>query len=56
MYLDDEPSWDSRTLFSYVPVPCGGFLCNGEIGTGQTRLHGFTAAIALLRPAGPSTV
>jgi small ligand-binding sensory domain FIST len=28
--LYDEPSFDSRTLTSYVPVPCCGFMCNGE--------------------------
>ena len=33
-------------------VPLAGFHCNGEIGTfgDTTHLHGYTAAIALLRP------
>ena len=29
--LYDEPSFDSRTLTSYVPVPCCGFMCNGKL-------------------------
>ena len=35
-------------------VPTAGFFCNGEIGPvgGQPFLHGFTASIALFRPAG----
>lgn len=28
--LYDEPHYDSRTLASYIPVPCSGFMCNGE--------------------------
>eukprot|EP00877_Chromochloris_zofingiensis_P010885 jgi/Chrzof1/604/Cz01g22040.t1 len=49
--LYDEPHYDSRTLASYIPVPCSGFMCNGEIGTvaGNTKLHGFTCAVAVLR-------
>jgi len=30
MSLYDEPSWDSRTLAGFIPVPCSGFMCNGE--------------------------
>lgn len=29
MNLYNEPSWDSRTLASYIPVPVSGFMCNG---------------------------
>lgn len=29
MSLYNEPSWDSRTLASYIPVPVSGFMCNG---------------------------
>jgi small ligand-binding sensory domain FIST len=39
MNLYDEPSYDSRTLASYIPVPCGGFMCNGECN----RLAGWGA-------------
>lgn len=48
-----ESSYDSRTMATYVPVPPAGFLCNGEIGTvaGETRLHGFTCAVGVLRCA-----
>lgn len=28
--LYNEPSWDSRTLAAYIPVPVSGFMCNGE--------------------------
>jgi len=54
--LYDEPSFDSRTLTSYVPVPCCGFMCNGEIGTvgGSTKLHGFTCAVAVLQESQPA--
>jgi small ligand-binding sensory domain FIST len=49
--LYGEPDFDSRTISQYVPVPCAGFLCNGEIGkvAGVTRLHGFTCAVGVLR-------
>jgi small ligand-binding sensory domain FIST len=30
MNLYDAPSYDSRTLASYIPVPCSGFMCNGR--------------------------
>jgi hypothetical protein len=35
--LYNEPSWDSRTLAGYIPVPVSGFMCNGEgvkVGSG----------------------
>jgi hypothetical protein len=32
MNLYNEPSWDSRTLASYIPVPVSGFMCNGGLG------------------------
>ena len=37
-------------------VPLAGFHCNGEIGTfgDTTHLHGYTAALALLRPREPA--
>ncbi|KAF6260236.1 hypothetical protein COO60DRAFT_1637771 [Scenedesmus sp. NREL 46B-D3] len=57
MNLYDEPSYDSRTLASYIPVPCGGFMCNGELGSigGATHLHGFTCATAVFRAANSSS-
>ncbi|PNH12493.1 hypothetical protein TSOC_000565 [Tetrabaena socialis] len=44
--LYGEESYDARTMASYVPVPCAGFMCNGEIGRvgSTTHLHGFTCA------------
>lgn len=35
-------------------VPIGGFFCNGEIGPvqGQTYLHGYTSALAIVRAGG----
>jgi hypothetical protein len=53
MGLYNEPDFDSKTISQYVPVPCTGFLCNGEIGkvAGSTRLHGFTCAVGVLRLA-----
>lgn len=30
--LYSEPSYDARTVASYLPVPISGFLANGEIG------------------------
>lgn len=34
------------------PLPVAGFFCNGEIGPvhGKAHLHGYTTALALLRP------
>mmetsp|Transcript_38716 Transcript_38716/g.86104 ORF Transcript_38716/g.86104 Transcript_38716/m.86104 type:complete len:558 (+) Transcript_38716:89-1762(+) len=51
--LYGEPSYDSRTITSFVPVPAAGFLCNGEIGRmgDTTHLHGFTCAVGVLRRA-----
>ncbi|GIL44466.1 hypothetical protein Vafri_1917 [Volvox africanus] len=48
--LYGEDSYDARTVSSYVPVPCAGFQCNGEIGRvgNTTHLHGFTCAIGVL--------
>ena len=53
--LYNEPSFDTRTLSSFIPVPCSGFLCNGEIGSlgGTTRLHGFTVVTGIIRLDGP---
>ena len=53
--LYDEPSYDTRTLSSFIPVPCSGFLCNGEIGSvgGTTHLHGFTCAAGVVRLVAP---
>ncbi|KAG2486907.1 hypothetical protein HYH03_014406 [Edaphochlamys debaryana] len=49
--LYGEPSYDARTMGSYIPAPAAGFLCNGEIGKvgNTTHLHGFTCAVGLLR-------
>jgi len=49
--LYEEPSYDARTMGSFVRVPSAGFLCNGEIATvgGSTKLHGFTCAAAILQ-------
>ncbi|KAK9835887.1 hypothetical protein WJX74_010230 [Apatococcus lobatus] len=57
MGLYETAAFDSRTLASYVPVPSAGFFCNGELGqVGQsTYIHGFTAAIGVLRPSDPET-
>lgn len=33
--LYNEPSWDSRTLAGYIPVPVSGFMCNGEFLPGH---------------------
>jgi hypothetical protein len=54
--LYDQPSWDSRQLAAYIPVPCSGFLCNGGIGSlgGATHIHGFTVAAAILRAMEPA--
>lgn len=30
--LYNEPSWDSRQLAGFIPVPVSGFMCNGELG------------------------
>lgn len=48
---------DHETFAAQAPgVPLAGFHCNGEIGPvgNVTHLHGYTAAIALLRRRGPS--
>ncbi|GLC50443.1 hypothetical protein PLESTB_000379900 [Pleodorina starrii] len=52
--LYGENSYDARTMSSYVPVPCAGFQCNGEIGRvgDTTHLHGFTCAVGVLRLTG----
>lgn len=47
------PDHDSATIRRHTgQVPMGGFFCNGEIGPvqGRTWLHGYTAAVGLLRP------
>lgn len=46
-----EENYDSRTLAAFVPVPFSGMFCNGEIGQvgKSTYLHGFTAAVGILR-------
>ncbi|GAX75694.1 hypothetical protein CEUSTIGMA_g3137.t1 [Chlamydomonas eustigma] len=51
--LYQEPSYDTRTVSSFIPVPCSGFLCNGEIGglRGSTHLHGFTCVVGVIRAA-----
>eukprot|EP00798_Chlamydomonas_sp_ICE-L_P013129 gene13129-3451_t len=57
--LYQEESWDTKTMASFVgPVLCSGFLCNGEIGkVGETtHLHGFTAAVAVLRMTGDTAL
>lgn len=48
---------DHTTLAELAPgVPLAGFHCNGEIGPvgSVTHLHGYTAAIALLRRRAPA--
>lgn len=55
--LYGDPGHDSALLREHLgPVPVGGFFCNGEIGPvrGETFLHGYTSAIALVRPRGTS--
>ncbi|KAI8477022.1 MAG: FIST N domain-containing protein [Monoraphidium minutum] len=49
--LYGEEGYDSRQVGAYVGVPLAGFQCNGEIGSvgGSTKLHGFTAATAVIR-------
>jgi small ligand-binding sensory domain FIST len=50
-----DPGHDSgRFVERLGDVPLGGFFCGGEIAPvgGSTYLHGFTAAFAVLRPAG----
>ncbi|MEO1231623.1 MAG: FIST C-terminal domain-containing protein [Myxococcota bacterium] len=48
------PHHDTRLIRArFDGVPVGGFFCNGEIGPvgGDTFLHGYTSAIALISPA-----
>lgn len=51
--LFHEPDHDSRQIRQYLDDPAlAGFFCNGEIGPvgGRTFLHGYTSAIAVIRP------
>jgi small ligand-binding sensory domain FIST len=51
----DEPGHDAGALADQVgPIPVGGFFCAGELGPigGMNFVHGYTASIALFRPAG----
>ncbi|MBI4504236.1 MAG: FIST C-terminal domain-containing protein [Chloroflexi bacterium] len=53
--LFGEPDHDARTLAELLGVQAiAGFFCNGEIGPvgGRVFLHGYTASIALIVPAG----
>ena len=53
--LFDEPHHDARCLQECLgPLPAAGFFAQGEIGPigSRTFLHGFTASIALVEPAG----
>lgn len=43
--LYNEPSWDSRTLAGYIPVPVSGFMCNGA---GLARLNSALAQILIM--------
>lgn len=58
--LYQEASYDARQVAAYTGLQVAGFQCNGEIGSvgGGTKLHGFTAAVAILRagvePSGSS--
>lgn len=48
-----DANFDSQVFRRFLPgIPLGGFFCNGEIGPvgQQTFLHGYTSALAILRP------
>ncbi|MFP4673802.1 MAG: FIST N-terminal domain-containing protein [Opitutales bacterium] len=48
--LFGTPDHDVSLIHEYFPdLPVGGIFCNGEFGplNGQTRLHGYTASLAL---------
>lgn len=52
--LYGQADFDSGIFRRFFPeVPLSGFFCNGEIGPvgGQTYLHGYTSAFAIVRPA-----
>ena len=52
-HLYGIPDHDTRAFQRHAgDVPLGGFFCNGEIGPvqGQTYVHGYTSAFALLKP------
>jgi small ligand-binding sensory domain FIST len=50
--LYGEADFDSGIFTEYLPVPLGGFFCNGEIGPvgGNSFLHGYTAVFGIFRP------
>ncbi len=51
--LFQAPDHDSGQVRQYLDDPAlAGFFCNGEIGPvgGRTFLHGYTSAIAVIRP------
>jgi small ligand-binding sensory domain FIST len=51
--LYGRPHHDVGLVEERIPrIPVAGFFCSGEIGpvAGQTLLHGYTAAMALVRP------
>ncbi len=53
-HLYGQPNHDTGRLLTKVgAIPVGGFFCNGEIGPvgGATRLHGYTSAFGIFRPA-----
>jgi small ligand-binding sensory domain FIST len=53
--LYDHPDGDISAIKSFFEgLPVAGFFCAGEIGPigGKNFLHGHTASIALIRPAG----
>jgi len=49
--LYDEPDFDSSLFARYLPIPVGGFFCNGEIGPvgSNTFLHGYTSVFGIFR-------
>ncbi|MCA9522518.1 MAG: FIST C-terminal domain-containing protein [Myxococcales bacterium] len=52
-YLYGESGFETRLIHElFADLPIVGFFCNGEIGQvgGSTYLHGYTSALALLRP------
>lgn len=53
-HLYGVPHHDARLVAEKLGhPPLGGFFASGEIGpvSGQTQVHGYTASIALIRPA-----
>lgn len=56
-HLYDEPDGDISAINSFFHgIDLAGFFCAGEIGPvgGKNFLHGHTASLALIRPAGRS--